>query len=70
MATYSFKSDEFADKNKNQIELSKSVTTKETFTIETLENQIVHIDLQMAKLTQQKTDIETKIADAKSALGI
>tara|TARA_Y100000310_G_C20568764_1_gene756907 strand:- start:128 stop:340 length:213 start_codon:yes stop_codon:yes gene_type:complete len=70
MATHTFKNEDFADKTKNTIELSKSTTVKETFTIKGLEQEIVNIDSQIAKLNEKKTEVETKISDAKTALSI
>ena len=70
MATYKFKSEEYSDIKKNPIELSESSTTTETFTISSLEKSIIQIDEHIEKLKTKKVNLETKISDAKTALGI
>lgn len=70
MATYKFKTEQFSDKQRNEIELSKTQTVKEVFTIEGLESQLASIERVIASQEALKTALEKKIADAKKALSI
>ena len=70
MATYKFKTEKFADKQRNDIELSKTQTVKEVFTIKGLESELASIERAIASHEASKTVLEKKIADAKKALSI
>lgn len=58
------------DVKNRRIELTKTVEQKESFTIAQLEQQIVNIDNQIARMETEKVTLQDKLTEVKTALDI